>query len=132
MRLMIVLLAASVLFGQEKEKPSGSMEAAIIPVKTLSGDSFDRLAKMLGVFNVRYTADNKLRTILVYAPKDVVAQMRHVVEQLDQPGSEAAIGRNIEMTLAFLRCSTKPQPNERPLPPDLEPVAKQLRAATQY
>ena len=82
-------------------------EAAIIPVKTLTGDSFDRLSKLLGVFNVRFVADEKLRTIVVYAPKDVVEQMRKVVEQLDQPGSEAAIGRNIDMTLAFLRCSTK-------------------------
>ena len=106
-------------------------EAAIIPVKTLTGDSFDRLSKLLGVFNVRYVADEKLRTIVVYAPKDVVEQMRKVVEQLDQPGSEAAIGRNIDMTLAFLRCSIKPPAQPSPLPADLEPVARQLRAATQ-
>ena len=106
-------------------------EAAIIPVKTLTGDSFDRLSKLLGVFNVRFVADEKLRTIVVYAPKDVVEQMRKVVEQLDQPGSEAAIGRNIDMTLAFLRCSTKAPAQPSPLPADLEPVARQLRAATQ-
>ena len=133
MRLPIVLttimLAASLLPGQEKPEP---MEAVIIPVKTLSGDSFNRLAKLLGVFGAKFTADDKLRTIVVYASKDVVTQMRHVVEQLDQPGSEAAIGRNIEMTLAFLRCFTTAQPDARPLPADLEPAAKQLRAATQY
>jgi hypothetical protein len=106
-------------------------EAAIIPVKTLTGDSFDRLSKLLGVFNVRFAADEKLRTIVVYAPKDVVEKMRRVVEQLDQPGSEAAIGRNIDMTLAFLRCSTKAPAQPSPLPADLEPVARQLRAATQ-
>jgi len=106
-------------------------EAAIIPVKTLTGDSFDRLSKLLGVFNVRFVADEKLRTIVVYAPKDVVEKMRKVVEQLDQPGSEAAIGRNIDMTLAFLRCSTKAPAQSSPLPADLEPVARQLRAATQ-
>jgi hypothetical protein len=106
-------------------------EAAIIPVKTLTGDSFDRLSKLLGVFNVRFVADEKLRTIVVYAPKDVVEKMRKVVEQLDQPGSEAAIGRNIDMTLAFLRCSTKAPAQPSPLPADLEPVARQLRTATQ-
>jgi hypothetical protein len=57
--------------------------------------------------------------------------MRKVVEQLDQPGSEAAIGRNIDMTLAFLRCSTKPPAQPSTIPADLEPVARQLRAATQ-
>jgi len=124
-----ILLAASILPGQEKTE---SFEAVVIPVKTLSGDSFNRLAKLLGVFGAKYTADDKLRTIVVYAPKDVVTQMRHVIEQLDQPGSEAAIGRNIEMTLAFLRCFTTAQQNARPLPADLEPAAKQLRAATQY
>ena len=134
MRLLIVLLTASVLLGQEKpaEATQPHQEAVIIPVKTLSGDSFNRLAKMLAVFNVRYVADDKLRTILVYAPPDVVAQMKRVVEELDRPGSEAAIGHNIEMTLAFLRASMKPLPGSAPLPSDLESVARQLRTATQY
>ena len=136
MRLLIVLatllLAASVLPGQEKQDRNDALEAVIIPVKTLSGDSFDRLARLLSVFNAKYVADEKLRTIVVYAPADVVAKMRRVVEQLDQPGSEAAIGRNIEMTLAFLRCSTGASSDGRALPPDLESAAKQLRAATQY
>lgn len=137
--VLIVVLAAGLVRAQDKPPASAdaaspkqeNFEAAIIPVKTLTGDSFERLSKLLGVFNVRYVADEKLRTIVVYAPKDVVAQMRKVVEQLDQPGSEAAIGRNIDMTLAFLRCSTKPPAQPSTLPPDLEPVARQLRAATQ-
>jgi hypothetical protein len=124
-----LMLAVSLLPGQEKP---GSLEAVIIPIKTLSGDSFSRLVKLLGVFDAKFSADDKLRTIVVYAPKEVVTHMRRVIEQLDQPGSEAAIGRNIEMTLAFLRCSTVAQPDARPLPADLEPAAKQLRAATQY
>jgi hypothetical protein len=136
MRLPIILtttlLAAYSLIGQEKTEPAGPLEAAVIPVKTLSGDSFNRLAKLLGAFGVKFTADDKLRTIVVYAPKEVVAEMRRVVAQLDQPGSDAAVGKNIEMTLAFLRCSTKGQPDASSLPADLEPAAKQLRAATQY
>src|SRR5436190_8574751 len=97
--LLAVVLASNLLLGQDKpaEVKQENFEAVIIPVKTLSGDSFNRLAKMLGVFNARYTYDDKLRTIIVYAPKDVVAQMRQVVDQLDRPGSDAAIGRNIEM-----------------------------------
>jgi hypothetical protein len=79
------------------------------------------------------TADKDLRTIVVYAPKDVVEQVRKVVNELDRPGSEAAIGRNIEMTMTFLKCSTKASQTGAPaLPADLESVAKQLRAATQY
>jgi hypothetical protein len=138
MRLPVVMtaivLAAHLVSGQDKpaEVKHEAPEAVIIPVKTLSGDSFNRLVKLLGVFNARYTADDKLRTIVVYAPKDVVAQMRRVVEELDRPGSEAAIGHNIAMTLAFLRCSTKPSSEKRELPADLEPAARQLRAVTQY
>jgi len=132
-----VAFSAMVMIAQEKapepkEAKQGNPEAVIIPVKTLSGDSFNRLAKMLGVFGMRYVADDKLRTILVYAPPDVVKQMRRVVEELDRPGSEAAIGHNIEMTMAFLRCSVKPQPEPSALPPDLETAARQLRASTQY
>jgi hypothetical protein len=130
----VTVVAASLLMGQEKADPVKlpNSEAAIIPVKTLTGDAFNRLAKMLRVFNVRYEADEQLRTIVVYAPKDVVDQMRKVVEQLDRPGSEAAIGRNIDMTLAFLLCSTKANSAPSEIPADLEPVAKQLRAATPY
>jgi hypothetical protein len=133
MRLPIVIttimLAASLLPGEEKPEP---FDAAIIPVKTLSGDSFNRLTHLLGAFNAKFVADDKLRTIVVYAPAEVIAKMRRVVEELDRLGSEAALGRNIEMTLAFLRCSTVGQSGAGPLPADLEPVAKQLRAATQY
>jgi hypothetical protein len=136
--LAAVVLTANGLVGQEKPaEPKAELfyqgnQAVIIPVKTLSGDSFNRLAKMLEVFNVKYVADDKLRTILVYAPREIVAQIRRVVEELDRPGSEAAIGRNIDITLAFLRCSTKPLPSSIALPPDLEAAARQLRAATQY
>ncbi|HEY7338747.1 MAG TPA: secretin N-terminal domain-containing protein [Bryobacteraceae bacterium] len=138
--IFVVVFAAGLVAAQDKpEAPAAAgaaakqdnLEAAIIPVKTLTGDSFERLSRLLGVFNVHYVADEKLRTIVVYAPKDVVDKMREVVEQLDQPGSEAAIGRNIDMNLAFLRCSTKPPAQPSALPADLEPVAKQLRAATQ-
>ncbi|MDP9171541.1 MAG: hypothetical protein M3N54_13060 [Acidobacteriota bacterium] len=108
-------------------------EAEIITVKTLTGDSFERLMNLLGVFgNVRYKGDSQLRTIVAYGSKENVAQMRRVVEQLDRPGSEAAIGRNIDMTLTLLRCSTKAGANAANLPTDMESVARQLRAATQY
>ncbi len=136
--LTMILLGAICVMGQEttgENKPdakTGTEKAVIIPVKTLSGDSFNRLAKMLSVFNVRYVADDQLRTIVVYAKPEVVEQMRRVVEELDRPGSEAAIGRNIEMTMAFLRCSMKPQSESLSMPADLEAAARQLRAATQY
>jgi hypothetical protein len=134
MRLPIFLLAATLMYAQDKpaETKQEPSEAEIIPVKTLTGDSFERLIKLLEVFQVHYKGDSQLRTIVVYAPKDVVAQMRRVFEQLDRPGSEAAIGRNIEMTLTLLRCSTKAPAAASSLPPDMESVARQLRAATQY
>ena len=131
-------LAAGLAYGQNppaSPKPDAitqPFEAEIIHVSTLTGDSFDRLVKLLAVFDARVQADQQLRTILVYAPKDVVAQMRRVVAELDTPGSEAAIGRNIEMTMTLLRCSAKAAAAAKPLPDDIEPVAKQLRATTQY
>lgn len=133
--MMAILLAAGLLQAQDKaaEVKQEPREAVIIPVKTLTGDSFNRLVRLLGVFQAQMNADEKLRTIVVYAPKDVVEQMRKVVNELDRPGSEAAIGRNIEMTMTFLKCSVKAAAGgSAALPVDLEAVAKQLRAATQY
>ena len=139
MRSLILLIAATLAFGQDKpddkkapEPAPQAMEAEVIQVKTLTGDSFARLMKLLKVFEADVQGDSQLRTIVVYAPKDKVAQMRRVVEQLDRPGSEAAVGKNIDMTLTLLRCSTKAATDDAPLPKDMEPVARQLRAATQY
>jgi hypothetical protein len=137
--MMMIFLAAALLHAQDKpaEVKPEPREAVIIPVKTLTGDSFDRLVNLLRVFNAQaqFSGDKNLRTIVVYAPKDVVEQMRKVVAELDRPGSEAAIGRNIDMTMTFLKCSSAKvlgAPAPAALPADLESVAKQLRAATQY
>ena len=135
MRSILIFAIAGLLQAQDKpaEMKQEPREAVISPVKTLTGDSFDRLVRLLGVFGAQMSADKNLRSIVVYAPKDVVEQMRKVVNELDRPGSEAAIGRNIDMTMTFLKCSTRLiQPPPAALPADLEAVAKQLRAATQY
>ena len=132
-----ILLTTTGLCAQDKPAevprlpPVVEQQAAIIPVKTLSGDSFNRLARMLSVFKVEYSADEKLRTILVYARPEVIAQIRESRRGTRPPGSEAAIGRNIEMTLTFLRCNASPQTASGELPADMEAVAKQIRAATQ-
>lgn len=127
-----LVLVATSLTAQEKAPPANKAdyETAIIPVKTLTGDSFQRLANMLRIFDAKYQADEKLRTIVVYAPKDVIAHMRKVIESLDRPGSEAAIGRNIQMTMTLLRCSATQGDGAKPVPADMEPVARQLRAAS--
>lgn len=137
--LILVLSAGCLLAAQEKVKveplaEGKEMVSAVIPVKTLSGDAFHRLVKLLNAFKVSFSADDRLRTIVVYAEKDVVEQMKKVIQELDRPGSEAAVGKNAEMTLTFLRCSRNPLSGTTldALPADLEPVAKQLRAATQY
>lgn len=137
MRLIVcAMLAIGLLAAQEKpteppkEESSDPYGAEVIAVKTLSGDSFNRVATLLRPFGVKYQADERLRTIVVYGPKNVVAQMRKVVEQLDRPGSEAAIGKNVEGTIAFLKCSTKASSGAASLPSDLESVARQLKTAT--
>ncbi|MBL8178798.1 MAG: hypothetical protein JNK48_29255 [Bryobacterales bacterium] len=131
---MLLAMMTCLLSGQEKAAPpkpdKSSYETAIIPVKTLTGDSFQRLASILHIFGEKYAADEKLRTIVVYAPRDVIAHMRKVVEAMDRPGSEAAIGRNIEMNLTYLLCPSKPVEGHQPVPADMEQVAKQLKAAS--
>ncbi len=131
-----ILTIASLAHAQDtRERPPVSQEPAVaevIRVKTLTGDAFNRLGNLLSVFNYRIGMDEKLRAIVVYAPKDVVAEMKRIVEELDRPGSDVALGRNIEMTLTLLLCSTKAPAAPNALPDDIEPVAKQLRAATQY
>lgn len=141
--LTLILLVSGLVFAQDNPAPKPEQEKAqaeaaheprvaeIIQVKTLNGDAFDRLMTLLSVFPAQMKGDSQMRTILVYAPKDVVEQMRHVVEQLDHPGSEAAIGRNIDATITLLRCSAKAPATPEALPPDMEAVARQLRTTMQ-
>lgn len=137
MRFIVSVFIALSLFGQEKKaetpKPAeiGTVdrtgyEAEIIHVKTLSGDAFNRLSSLLRPFQVQFQADEKLRTIVVYGPKDTVAQMKKVVEQLDRPGSLAAVGKNIELNLSFLWCSPPADSKAMDVPKDLASVARQL------
>jgi hypothetical protein len=129
--LTATLLAGSMLFAQDDPKPPipPDAKASIIPVTTLTGDSFNRLVRLLRVFDVPIQADDQLRTILVYSSPEVVEQVRAVVAELDKPGSQAAIGRNVEMSLTFLRCPATPTANAPALPAELEPVARELRNA---
>ena len=139
-RIITTLFAAMLAYGQGKptdsklvEVNSESWEATTIQIKTLtSEESFNRLLRLLNIFNsnAKYAGDSQLRIISVYGPKEVVTQIRHVVQDLDKPGSKAAIGRNIDMTMTFLRCSSKAVAASTVLPADMEPVARQLRAAS--
>ena len=122
MKIATLLIAATLLHAAD------GPQATIIPVKHLTGDAFDRLIRLLSVFNpVKYQGDETLRTIIVYGSPEVTAEMRRVVEALDRPDSRAAIGRNISMTLTFLKCD--PGEGSKPVPTGMESVAKQLRAA---
>lgn len=109
-------------------------EASVIPVKSLSGDSFIALNNLLNtVFkDYRISGNQRLSVILVYAPQTVVEQVRRVVEQLDDPKSSVSLARNVDATLTLLRCSTAARAAATPLPGDLETTAKQIRAMTQY
>ncbi len=134
--LTTLLLASGLLFAQEAakepESPAVPRESAVIQVKNLSGDAFDRLVHLLGAFNTNISSDSQLRTIVVYAPADVITQVKKVVADLDRPGSEAALGHNIEVTLSFLRCGSEPSTGagQQPVPADLQSVVRQLQAAT--
>jgi hypothetical protein len=157
MRILTLLLAASLAFAQDKPPapapvpattppsaalpvvlpgpvtvPPVNFEAEVITVKTLTGDSFNRLVDLLKVFRADIRGDSQLRTIVVYAPRDVLTQVHRVIDQMDRPGSEAALGKNIEMTLTLLRCSPKAPATPEAIPPDMESVVRQLRNSTQY
>ena len=83
--ILPVVLAAGAALGQDSKpavaEATPDYDAVIIPVKTLTGDSFNRLVKLLDVFHARMQSDDKLRTIVVYAPRDVVDKMRKVVHK---------------------------------------------------
>ena len=111
MRSILILVIAGLLQAQDKpaETQAGTAGSRDHPGQDAHGRFLRSAGEAAGCLQRSgpFSADKNLRTIVVYAPKDVVEQMRKVVAELDRPGSEAAIGRNIEMTMTFLKCSTQ-------------------------
>lgn len=115
MRLVLALLMTALLPAQESEQK----EMRIFKLKYVSPKT---LTVALGPLHMFVTPNTDLGTLTVHAAPAIVRQVEDVVKRFDVPPPPA---QNVEVTIYVL--SAAPD-GSGGVPPELEGVAKQLRA----
>ena len=125
--LLMLALAAMPLTAQD----SGERVQKIVPVKYADPDSVRR---MLGLFGVDATADQRMRVIGLSGPKSKVAAAEDAIKQLDVPG---AAQKDIDLMVYFVVGTEQPPPpgpvsSYGPKPPDLQSTVATLKTTFPY
>lgn len=128
--VLLAALAALPAAPQEKkeeaQKPRQETVKRVIPVKYANVRS---LANTFAIFNCGITGATDLNVLVVSCPPDVVTLIEDAVKRLDVPPPAA---KNVELTAYFLTGGESGMEQGDPLPPELEPVVKQMRSVLAY
>jgi len=111
-RLLLTLLCAAALFGQEPV-------SRVVPIKHFQPDFAAPVLDILSSGKVKWRTDNQLKNIALHGPAELVDAMEAAIKKMDVPT------RNIELTFHMLLAS--PQGDSGAIPPDLAGVVQQLR-----
>ena len=96
----------------------------IIPVKNGNLNLIQHtIATILPGTGVIVSSDNE--RIILSGPKDAVASLEEIVKQLD------VVKKDVETTVYMIVAHSQPA-NAAPLPPELDPVVKQLKGVFSY
>ena len=109
--LILALVVCAQLFAQEDVRK-------IIEVRT---NDARRLAEFVSVFNVQITFEPNTRFAVLRGRPENISAAEEALKRIQAPL------RNVELTFHIL--SASPQPSTEKVPPELEPVVKQLRGA---
>jgi len=120
---LVVLLP--LMAQREKEKT----EDANWPVRMFQVKYADvgRLANLFRAFGATVQPDSDLRALSVRAPKEVLAAIEESLQRLDVPQPAA---KNIDLNAYLLTASQ--QGTMENIPPELDPVVKQLKTIFNY
>ena len=80
--------------------------------------------RALCIFRVEVVPQSLLKVVQVRAPKELMAAIEDAMKRLDVPPPPR---RGVELTAYVLVVAESPEPGLMPLPPQLEPVQKQLK-----
>jgi hypothetical protein len=125
MKHLIPILFA-LLPAAAQQEPAKATVKKVIPVQY--ADPRD-LAKLLNIFGCCVEPNYGLKALSVSLPESVMPAVEDVIRRFDVP---AAASRNMEITAWFLLGSQKEAAEGVAVPADMEPVAKQIRAALHF
>ena len=126
-KLMIASLVVLLPLMAQKEKEK--TEDANWPVRMFQVKYADvgRLANLFRAFGATVQPDSDLRALSVRAPKEVLAAIEESLQRLDVAQPPA---KNIEINAYLLTASQQGLTGN--IPPDLDPVVKQLKTIFNY
>jgi hypothetical protein len=125
MKFLVVVLVSLLPALAQKEKT----EDANWPVKMFQVKYADvvRLANLFRAFGATVQPDSDLKALSVRAPKEVLAAIEESLQRLDVAQPPA---KNIELNAYLLTASQQGATGS--IPPDLDPVVKQLKSIFSY
>jgi hypothetical protein len=132
--LMAVFAGAGLWAQEEKKDKPEAVEAAraqqsVIRIYQVNPDSIDRISKTLSsLFLGSAQVNSQANVLIVRTTADLAPAIDTIVEKL----KTAPPPKNIELTFYILQGSKDPALDGAPLPPELEPVIKQLKATFAY
>ena len=119
---LATLAATALVPAYPQEKAPGSAEIKIVELKYADPRSIEN---MLSVFGCCTRINEATRTISLRFPPDQMKAVEEAIRRFDVP---SAAPKDIDLTAWFLVASEKPEASGAPVPPELEPVVKQVRA----
>lgn len=132
-KLMVASLVVLLPLMAQKEKTEENKSAEALPhdwpVKMFQVKYADvgRLANLFRAFGATVQPDSDLKALSVRAPREVLAAIEESLQRLDVPQPPA---KNIEINAYLLTASQQGQTGN--IPPDLDPVVKQLKTIFNY
>jgi hypothetical protein len=113
----------------QTEKPKRYVQR-VVEIKYADVRQLADLATIPGGPTIRY--NEHFRTISMYGTEESVTEAEGLIKHYDTPHAPAHVtGRNIELVMYMLAASPKGTAGEA-VPPDLDPVVKQLKALFGY
>src|SRR5258708_1451101 len=132
-KVMIASLVVLLPLMAQKEKTEESKRAEVLPsdwpVKMFQVKYADvnRLANLFRAFGATVQPDSDLKALSVRAPKEVLAAIEESLQRLDVAQPPA---KNVEINAYLLTASQQGITGN--IPPDLDPVVKQLKTIFNY
>ena len=124
----IVLIAGCPIDGdaqEENQQDRQELETRVFDIEHYSSEF--ELRPIMNIFQVMWSFDERLKTLLVRAPGELMPAIARVVERLDVPAPRTP---SVELTMHILLASEEER--QEPLPPTLDAVTEQLRSALPY
>lgn len=127
--LAVAMAAAIAPAGAQEKAPEPPKQPQVRKVVQLKYADPEAMRALLEVFGCCARTNQTFKTLSLNYPADIMPALEDAIRRFDVP---AAAPKNVELTAYFVIASDTEGAAGSPLPPDLEPVLKQLRSIFAY